>query len=171
MTRNVKSHEKRPGVGGCVIGYNDRLIDLFAVLRPQPAPAREAPEDLSWQDRGRCAETFPDAFFPEKGGSTREAKAVCRSCEVRESCLQYALEHDERFGIWGGMSERERRRLKRQSGASLKDGIAVTDADWDATQARYREAGLMGAAASARSREAARELETSTITQLREHAA
>ena len=54
----------------------------------------------------------PEAFFPEKGGSTREAKKVCRGCEVVGECLEYALEHDERFGIWGGLSERERRRLE-----------------------------------------------------------
>jgi WhiB family redox-sensing transcriptional regulator len=71
--------------------------------------------DLDWQDRALCAQTDPEAFFPDKGGSTREAKRVCRSCEVRAECLEYALEHDERFGIWGGMSERERRRLKRQA--------------------------------------------------------
>ena len=68
-----------------------------------------------WQDRALCAQTDPEAFFPEKGGSTREAKRVCRGCEVRAECLEYALEHDERFGIWGGLSERERRRLKRQA--------------------------------------------------------
>jgi WhiB family transcriptional regulator, redox-sensing transcriptional regulator len=68
---------------------------------------------LAWQDRALCAQTDPEAFFPEKGGSTREAKKVCRACEVRPECLEYALEHDERFGIWGGLSERERRRLKR----------------------------------------------------------
>ena len=66
-------------------------------------------EELGWQDRALCAQTDPEAFFPEKGGSTREAKRVCRSCEVRAECLDYALENDERFGIWGGMSERERR--------------------------------------------------------------
>lgn len=70
----------------------------------------------AWQDRALCAQTDPEAFFPEKGGSTREAKRVCRSCEVRAECLEYALEHDERFGIWGGLSERERRRLKRHVG-------------------------------------------------------
>ena len=76
------------------------------------------PEDvdgLGWQDRALCAQTDPEAFFPEKGGSTREAKRVCRSCEVRAECLEYALENDERFGIWGGLSERERRRIKRQA--------------------------------------------------------
>ena len=71
--------------------------------------------ELSWQERALCAQTDPEAFFPEKGGSTREAKRVCTSCDVRSECLEYALAHDERFGIWGGLSERERRRLKRRS--------------------------------------------------------
>ncbi|MBX7434429.1 WhiB family transcriptional regulator [Mycobacterium sp. Y57] len=66
-----------------------------------------------WQERALCAQTDPEAFFPEKGGSTREAKRICLGCEVRDACLEYALAHDERFGIWGGLSERERRRLKR----------------------------------------------------------
>jgi WhiB family redox-sensing transcriptional regulator len=66
-----------------------------------------------WQDQALCAQTDPEAFFPEKGGSTREAKKICLGCEVRSECLEYALAHDERFGIWGGLSERERRRLKR----------------------------------------------------------
>jgi WhiB family transcriptional regulator, redox-sensing transcriptional regulator len=70
--------------------------------------------ELSWQERALCAQTDPEAFFPEKGGSTREAKRVCLSCDVRSQCLEYALAHDERFGIWGGLSERERRRLKRR---------------------------------------------------------
>ena len=74
-----------------------------------------APEDDEdqWQERALCAQTDPEAFFPEKGGSTREAKRICQGCEVRDECLEYALAHDERFGIWGGLSERERRRLKR----------------------------------------------------------
>ncbi|OBB59026.1 transcription factor WhiB [Mycobacterium sp. 852013-51886_SCH5428379] len=72
----------------------------------------DADADL-WQERALCAQTDPEAFFPEKGGSTREAKRICMGCEVRDECLDYALAHDERFGIWGGLSERERRRLKR----------------------------------------------------------
>jgi WhiB family redox-sensing transcriptional regulator len=69
----------------------------------------------SWQERALCAETDPEAFFPEKGGSTREAKKICTGCEVRAECLEYALANDERFGIWGGLSERERRRLRRRA--------------------------------------------------------
>ena len=75
----------------------------------------ELPSELEWQARALCAQTDPEAFFPEKGGSTREAKRVCMSCEVRVQCLDYALENDERFGIWGGLSERERRRVKKHA--------------------------------------------------------
>lgn len=67
-----------------------------------------------WQERAVCRSTDPEAFFPEKGGSTREAKKVCNACDVRSECLQYALDHEERFGVWGGLSERERRKLKRR---------------------------------------------------------
>ena len=70
-------------------------------------------EENSWQENALCAQTDPEAFFPEKGGSTREAKRICVSCEVKSECLDYALANDERFGIWGGLSERERRRLRR----------------------------------------------------------
>ncbi len=71
---------------------------------------------LAWHARALCAETDPEAFFPEKGGSSREAKAICAKCEVRLECLEYAEKHGERFGIWGGLSERERRKLHRQQG-------------------------------------------------------
>ena len=69
--------------------------------------------DVTWQNKALCSQTDPEAFFPEKGGSTRDAKRVCAQCEVREQCLKWAIDHDERFGIWGGMSERERRRYKK----------------------------------------------------------
>jgi len=72
-------------------------------------------QEQEWQERALCAQTDPEAFFPEKGGSTREAKRICAGCEVRSECLEYALEHDERFGIWGGLSERERRKLKKRA--------------------------------------------------------
>ncbi|KAB1647557.1 MULTISPECIES: WhiB family transcriptional regulator [unclassified Pseudoclavibacter] len=70
---------------------------------------------LEWQSEALCAQTDPEAFFPEKGGSTRDAKRICSSCEVRAQCLEYALQNDERFGIWGGLSERERRKLRRRA--------------------------------------------------------
>ena len=72
----------------------------------QPDPSMLLPpgaEDQDWHERALCAQTDPEAFFPEKGGSTREAKKICTGCEVRAECLGYALAHDERFGIWGGL--------------------------------------------------------------------
>jgi WhiB family redox-sensing transcriptional regulator len=90
-----------------------KVIELSA--NTSAAQAGEIDAELTWQERALCAQTDPEAFFPEKGGSTREAKRVCLSCDVRGECLEYALGHDERFGIWGGLSERERRRLKRRS--------------------------------------------------------
>jgi WhiB family redox-sensing transcriptional regulator len=70
---------------------------------------------LAWQTDALCAQTDPESFFPEKGGSTRDAKRICTTCDVRDECLEYALQNDERFGIWGGLSERERRKLKRRA--------------------------------------------------------
>jgi WhiB family redox-sensing transcriptional regulator len=78
-------------------------------------PDQLADNPLAWQSDSLCAQTDPEAFFPEKGGSTRDAKKICGSCEVRVHCLEYALENDERFGIWGGLSERERRKLRKRA--------------------------------------------------------
>lgn len=89
-----------------VIDPRSNVLDLF--------PGRDDSGPLSWQARALCPQTDPEAFFPEKGGSTREAKRICSACEVRAECLDYALANDERFGIWGGCSERERRRLKQR---------------------------------------------------------
>jgi WhiB family transcriptional regulator, redox-sensing transcriptional regulator len=69
---------------------------------------------LSWQDYANCRGADADLFFPERGASTRKAKAICNACEVKAECLDYAIVNGEKFGIWGGMSERERRRVRRQ---------------------------------------------------------
>jgi WhiB family transcriptional regulator, redox-sensing transcriptional regulator len=76
------------------------------VFRVEPQP---------WYERAACRGRDADCFFPEKGGSTRAAKRICQTCIVQVECLEYALANDERFGIWGGMSERERRRLKKRA--------------------------------------------------------
>ena len=89
------------------------LADPFGEYVAALADDEGESEEQDWQERALCAQTDPEAFFPEKGGSTREAKRICSGCEVRAECLEYALAHDERFGIWGGLSERERRRLRR----------------------------------------------------------
>ena len=92
-------------------------VDSVTIVDPEliDEVTGDLPEELTWQERALCAQTDPEAFFPEKGGSTREAKRVCMSCDVRPECLSYALANDERFGIWGGLSERERRRVKKRA--------------------------------------------------------
>jgi WhiB family transcriptional regulator, redox-sensing transcriptional regulator len=93
------------------------------VQRPTLLPPLE--EHVEWQARALCAETDPEVFFPENGGSTRAAKTVCRACEVRTTCLTYALAHGERFGVWGGLSERERRQLNKTAPDSdIGDAVA-----------------------------------------------
>lgn len=85
------------------------------------------PLDLSWltspewMHDALCAQTDPEIFFPDKGGSTREAKGVCARCPVAAECLDYALSDEQTsytspfyFGIWGGTSERERRTIRKQ---------------------------------------------------------
>lgn len=72
-------------------------------------------EPLAWQVNALCAQTDPEAFFPEKGGSTKAAKKICAMCTEKFQCLEYALDNNEKFGIWGGLSERERRKLRKSS--------------------------------------------------------
>jgi WhiB family redox-sensing transcriptional regulator len=78
-----------------------------------------------WKARANCMGVDPDLFFPERGMSTREAKEVCRGCVVREDCLEYALANGEKFGIWGGLSERERRRIRRARAMVRRGGVTA----------------------------------------------
>jgi WhiB family redox-sensing transcriptional regulator len=93
-----KSHEQYEGSG----------IDL----ETEANIAEYCLEDFNWQDLAECKTVDTSLFFPERGASTKEAKAICSDCIVREDCLEYALAH-EKHGIWGGMSERERRRVRK----------------------------------------------------------
>ena len=71
-------------------------------------------DDIAWHDQALCRKlASPNAFFPPRGVAPDDAKEVCAHCPVPYDCLAYALEHGERFGVWGGLSERERRPLLR----------------------------------------------------------
>lgn len=75
-----------------------------------------------WQQGAVCAQVDPELFYPPKGGGATPAKGICGSCDVRLKCLKYALDNNEEFGVWGGLSERERRALKKRQvrGASVQ---------------------------------------------------
>lgn len=77
-------------------------------------PVAKWDPDVQWKSDGLCTQVDNDIFFPDKGGSVKEGKAICAACPVRQPCLDFALRNDERFGIWGGHSERERRQIRQQ---------------------------------------------------------
>lgn len=81
-----------------------RVVDVGWTM-----PTGSIPE---WMARAVCASVDPEIFYPEKGGSTAGAKQVCRACPVKAECLEMALVNNERYGIWGGVAERERRKLR-----------------------------------------------------------
>jgi WhiB family transcriptional regulator, redox-sensing transcriptional regulator len=82
-------------------------------VHPEPVAADEA-VSIAWQLHAECVPRAGAVdFFPARGESTRDAKAVCAVCPVSSDCLEFALRLKVAHGIWGGLSERERRNLRR----------------------------------------------------------
>lgn len=75
---------------------------------------RDRIDAMVWRDRGACRGLDPGVFYPDTDDDADMAKAVCAECDVRLTCLEYALSHREKQGVWGGATERERRRIIRQ---------------------------------------------------------
>jgi WhiB family redox-sensing transcriptional regulator len=71
-------------------------------------------KNLVWRQRAACRGVEPEIFYPISEEEAEEAKAICGACPVQETCLEYALGNRERDGVWGGATERERRRMIRQ---------------------------------------------------------
>jgi WhiB family redox-sensing transcriptional regulator len=69
--------------------------------------------DTEWMSAGNCRDHPPEVFFPNDGVGVIHAQRICRECPMQEPCLEYALEHRIDHGVWGGTSERERRRILR----------------------------------------------------------
>lgn len=111
---SAEASERLAAVYGQMVPKTEKSSKLVAYEASKSSDDVEAVLSKEWQDFSNCLGVDPDMFFPERGASTREAKEVCRGCVVREECLEYALIMGEKFGIWGGMSERERRRIRRQ---------------------------------------------------------
>lgn len=117
------------------------MQDVYAVprensLRDKPAksghtvinsadPSLKPKLEENWQDGANCLGVDPDIFFPERGASVVEAKKVCRGCVVKEQCLEFALQNSEKFGIWGGLSERQRRTIRHQRSQSARSVIGA----------------------------------------------
>jgi WhiB family transcriptional regulator, redox-sensing transcriptional regulator len=69
--------------------------------------------DSEWMIEGKCREVNPDTFFPSDGLGVIRAQRICAKCSVQDQCLEYALANHIDHGVWGGRSERERRRILR----------------------------------------------------------
>lgn len=67
--------------------------------------------DLSWESEALCSQTDPEAFFPENNTLAKDARRVCSICPVQVECLSFALKNDERYGVWGGSLEKERKQF------------------------------------------------------------
>lgn len=88
-----------------------------AAAEPRP-PTPATTRDNSWRDDALCAQTDPTVFFPDKGESPTAARRVCFACPVRRECLTHAVAAPEPWGVWGGLTARQRRRLTRGRAAS-----------------------------------------------------
>lgn len=75
-----------------------------------------ATADTEWMDDGACRGADTEAFYPRAESEGAQARRICRECPVRNQCLEYALTHDERYGIWGGCDPVERRMLTTSDG-------------------------------------------------------
>lgn len=90
---------------------------------PRVHAAEESGESTAWMLRARCRGFDPGEFFPSDGVGVEHARKICTECDVRLECLEYALTHHIDHGVWGGCSERERRRiLRRRRGATRTEG-------------------------------------------------
>src|SRR5882762_7953430 len=86
-----------------------KITTNLAVLPMRP---KYTPEDVEWMAKARCLGMDPSLFFPHENDSpeSEQAKDVCKRCPVRQECLEFAIKNHENYGIWGGLTEMERRR-------------------------------------------------------------
>jgi WhiB family transcriptional regulator, redox-sensing transcriptional regulator len=88
-------------------------------------------QGTSWMELARCRDVDPQVFFPSDGPGVEAARRYCAECLVRESCLEYALENHIQHGVWGGASERARRRMSRKRRATLARAISEPSSVWN----------------------------------------
>jgi len=94
-------------------GFGTVRIERYPDVDLTTLPIDPMPPDF-WQDRAACFGIDPDVFFPISEEEAGPALAYCRSCRIREDCLAWALKNGERYGVWGGLTEQQRRRISRQ---------------------------------------------------------
>lgn len=109
------------------VGVNQAVskIEIHASGEQEPDASEDEDEDITIDAKGlallsivrrdaNCKGVYDGRFFPGRGESIKPAQEVCAGCYVRDECTRYAIENREKFGVWGGLSERERRRLRKR---------------------------------------------------------
>ena len=91
----------------------------------EPLEGKPLGEDYSWQADASCRGVDAELFFPQTDEDAETAKAICETCPVRLTCLAFALERNERFGVWGGLTEKERARLSPAARESIRRRAAA----------------------------------------------
>jgi WhiB family redox-sensing transcriptional regulator len=90
------------------VEMSDGLVNMDVSRLPKDP----LPPDV-WQDRAACYGIDPEVFFPASEEDAGLALSYCGACSIREMCLAWALKNRERYGVWGGLTEQQRRRLQR----------------------------------------------------------
>ena len=85
-----------------------------------------ANEAVPWQASALCAQTDPEFWYPDKGGNGKRAKKVCVQCPVREECLEAAIVGKETYGVWGGTSRADRRKIWAERDIEIPDELEET---------------------------------------------
>jgi WhiB family redox-sensing transcriptional regulator len=88
-------------------------VTIARVSVPMAVLLTQIASELEWQEQALCAQSDPEAWFPERGDSPQAAKRICRRCPVKAECLDYALDNRIRWGVWGGLTDRERQHARR----------------------------------------------------------
>jgi WhiB family transcriptional regulator, redox-sensing transcriptional regulator len=105
MTRRRSTSRPPTGLTGSPVVVHDMLAVATPGLGSDPESV------TAWMAEGSCRVYPPNKFFPSDGAGVERARKICAACPVTEQCLDYALEHRIEHGVWGGCSERERRRI------------------------------------------------------------
>ena len=127
------SARQQVGPAGCGYLFPDGGVEVHTLLKLVSVPVvlrgfreqigrfrrhiepMENPAETKWMADGNCANKAPSVFFPSDGVGVEKAKLVCEGCPVTDQCLEYAIAHRIDHGVWGGTSERQRRRIIRAS--------------------------------------------------------
>lgn len=103
--------ERKARAGEAQVTRAQMLAPEMAFIAMFNSHEQQVDKGQPWELRALCAKGYSNAFFPEKGGSVKAAKEVCARCDVREQCLAAAVREKQKFGVWGGLTEKERRPL------------------------------------------------------------